>query len=70
LHSETLKLDLHLYPDRRFRFYDPMSHQMLRSHGESERERSREQQARLSAEAKAQRLAERLKALGINPDDV
>jgi hypothetical protein len=50
LHSETLGLDLHLYPDRRFRFYDPKSNQMLRSHQEAERERSLEQQARLQAE--------------------
>ena len=70
LHSETLGLDLHLYPDRRFRFYDPRSSQVLRSHGEAEQERSREQQARLQAEAKAQRLAEHLKSLGINPDEI
>ncbi|WP_019502953.1 Uma2 family endonuclease [Pseudanabaena sp. PCC 6802] len=70
LHSETLGLDLHLYPDRRFRFYDTKSNQILRSHGEAERDRSLERQARLQAEAKAQRLAERLKALGINPDEI
>ncbi|WP_019501574.1 Uma2 family endonuclease [Pseudanabaena sp. PCC 6802] len=63
LHSETLGLDLHLYPDRRFRFYDPKSSQTLRSLGESERERS-------LAEAKVKRLADRLKALGIDPDSI
>jgi Uma2 family endonuclease len=51
LHSETLGLDLHLYPDKRFRFFDPSTGEVLRSHSESERERSSEQRARLRAEA-------------------
>ena len=58
LHSEVLGLDLHLYPDRGFRFYDPISNQVLLSYAEAERarfqaelERSFEQQARLQAEA-------------------
>jgi Uma2 family endonuclease len=37
---------------------------------QAEQERSLEQQARLEAERKAQRLAERLKALGIDPNDI
>jgi Uma2 family endonuclease len=37
---------------------------------EAERERSLEKQARLEAEQKAQRLADRLRLLGINPDEV
>lgn len=105
LHSEVLGLDLCLYPDKGFRFYDPISRQILRSYSESEYERSQEQGARFQAELertferearrdaeaiaeqeklisqqerlgkeqaeqKAQRLAERLRALGIDPDEV
>jgi Uma2 family endonuclease len=69
--SEVLGLDLHLYLDRRFRFFDPISKQILRSHSEAEHdryeaelkrsqaelERSYEQQARREAEA-AQQQAE------------
>jgi Uma2 family endonuclease len=64
LHSETLGLDLHLFPDKSFRFYDPISRQVLRSHAEAEHaryqaelERSYERQARCEAEA-AQQEAE------------
>jgi Uma2 family endonuclease len=39
LHSEVLGLDLYLYADMRFRFYDPISNQILRSHSESEQDR-------------------------------
>jgi Uma2 family endonuclease len=98
LHSEVLGLDLCLYPNKGFRFYDPISHQILRSYAESEYERSLEQGARFQAELertferearrdaeaiaeqerlgkeqaeqKAQRLAEKLRALGIDPDEV
>lgn len=61
LHSEVLGLDLHLYPDLGFRFFDPISHQILRSYAEAEHdrliaelERSYEQQARREAEAAKQ----------------
>jgi Uma2 family endonuclease len=72
LHSETLGLDLHLFPDKSFRFYDPISNQILRSHAEAEHaryqaelERSYEHQARREAEAIAlqernEKLQERL----------
>jgi Uma2 family endonuclease len=112
LHSETLGLDLHLFPDKSFRFFDPISNQILRSYAEAEfervfeqrarfqaeLERSFEHQARLEAEAaqqqaeagkqqaeaiatqatlaqqqaeqKAQRLAEMLKAMGIDTDEI
>ena len=84
LHSEVLGLDLHLYPDRGFRFYDPISNQVLLSHAEAERarfqaelERSFEQQARQQAEAIAdqerqqkEKLAAYLRSLGINPDEI
>ena len=72
LHSEVLGLDLHLYPNLNFRFFDPISNQMLRSYAEAEHdreiaelersqaelERLYEQQARREAEAIA--LQERL----------
>jgi Uma2 family endonuclease len=71
LHSEVLGLDLHLYPNLNFRFFDPLSNQMLRSYAEAEHdreiaelersqaelERAYEQQARREAEA-AQQQAE------------
>ncbi|WP_434688341.1 Uma2 family endonuclease [Pseudanabaena minima] len=50
LHSEVLGLDLHLYSDRGFRFFDPISNQVLRSYAEAEFERSQEQRARFQAE--------------------
>jgi Uma2 family endonuclease len=57
LHSEVLGLDLHLFPDKSFRFYDPIAKQILRSHAEAEHaryqaelDRSYEQQARREAE--------------------
>jgi len=72
LHSEVLGLDLHLYPNLNFRFFDPISNQMLRSYAEAEHdreiaelersqaelERLYEQQARREAEAIA--IQERL----------
>jgi len=105
LHSEVLGLDLHLYPNLNFRFFDPISNQILRSYAEAEHdryqaelersqaelERAYEQQARRKAEAialqerneklqerlakekaeqKAQRLAEMLKAMGIDTDEI
>ncbi|MFM6366757.1 MAG: hypothetical protein ACKPGN_00760 [Dolichospermum sp.] len=84
LHSETLGLDLHLFVDKSFRFYDPISKQILRSHAEAEHaryqaelERSYEQQARREAEAiaeqernKNEKLAAYLRSLGINPDEI
>jgi hypothetical protein len=68
LHSEVLGLDLHLYPNLNFRFFDPISNQMLRSYAESEHDRYQaelersqaeleklyEQQARREAEAIAE----------------
>jgi Uma2 family endonuclease len=69
LHSEVLGLDLHLYPSLNFRFFDPISNQMLRSYAEAEHDREiaelersqaeleklYEQQARREAEAAQQR---------------
>jgi Uma2 family endonuclease len=105
LHSEVLGLDLHLYPNLNFRFFDPISNQILRSYAEAEHDRYQaelersqaeleklyEQQARREAEAialqerneklqerqakekaeqKAQRLAEMLKAMGIDTGEI
>ena len=50
LHSEVLGLDLHLYPNLEFRFFDPISNQILRSYAEAEFERVFEQRARFQAE--------------------
>jgi hypothetical protein len=61
LPSEVLGLDLHLYTDKGFRFYDPISEQILRSYAEAEFERSLEKQFRIQAEAIADQ--ERLIAL-------
>ena len=82
LHSQVLGLDLHLYPSLGFRFFDPISHEILRSHAEAEfervyeqrarfqaeLERSFEHQARIEAEQRAESLAERLRMLGIDPE--
>jgi Uma2 family endonuclease len=84
LHSEVLGLDLRLFPDNSFRFYDPISKQILRSHAEAEHaryqaelDRSYEQQARREAEAIAmqerhekEKLAAYLRSMGINPDEI
>lgn len=84
LHSEVLGLDLHLYPERGFRFYDPISNQILRSLAESEFERSLERQFRIQAEQEQlkaegiaqqerlqkEKLAAYLRTLGINPDEI
>jgi len=75
LPSQVLGLDLHLDRDRGFRFYDPISKQILRSYAELEQARFQAeleitfaQQARREAEQKAQRLAAKLRSLGIDPD--
>ena len=59
--SEVLGLDLHLYTDKGFRFYDPISKQILRSYAEAEFERSQaelqrslERQFRIQAEQEKQ----------------
>ena len=61
LPSEVLGLDLHLYADKGFRFYDPISEQILRSYAEAEFERSQaelersvERQFRIQAEQQKQ----------------
>lgn len=77
LHSEVLGLDLRLYPERGFRFYDPIGKQVLRTYAEAERERLEQQRARSQAELERsqerqqkEKLAAYLRSLGINPDDI
>jgi Uma2 family endonuclease len=50
LHSEVLGLDLHLYPNLNFRFFDPISNQMLRSYAEAEHDRAIAELERSQAE--------------------
>jgi len=60
VHSEVLGLDLHLYLDRRFRFFDPISNQILRSHSEAEHDRYEAELGRSQAElARSQAELER-----------
>ena len=60
LHSEVLGLDLHLFPSLGFRFFDPISNEILRSYAEAEFERVFEQNARSHAElARSQAELER-----------
>jgi Uma2 family endonuclease len=60
LHSEVLGLDLHLFPNLGFRFFDQISNQILRSYAEAEFERVFEQRARSQAElARSQAELER-----------
>jgi Uma2 family endonuclease len=77
LFSETLNLELRLYPDKGLRFYDPVTGELLRSHEEAELGRSLEKQARLEAEAIAnqereqkEKLAAYLRSIGIDPDQI
>jgi Uma2 family endonuclease len=60
LHSEVLGLDLHLFPSLGFRFFDPISNEILRSYAEAEFERVFEQNARSQADlARSQAELER-----------
>ena len=61
--SEVLALELRLYPDDRFRFYDPVSGQDLPSLEESEA-------AREALETRLQRLERRLHRAGQESDDL
>ncbi|WP_026098836.1 Uma2 family endonuclease [Kamptonema formosum] len=61
LASEVLELDLRLLPDGNLRFFNPRTGEFLLTHEEAE-------QARREAEERAQRLAAKLRELGIDPD--
>ena len=58
--SETLGLELRLYPEDRFRFYDPVSGGDLLSHEEAETRLGQEAQAREEAEARLEQTEGRL----------
>lgn len=77
LFSETLNLELRVYPDKGLRFYDRISNELLRSHEESEQARItveriaiQERQAKLAERQRADQLAAYLRSIGINPDEV
>ena len=75
LKSQVLGLELHLQTDTgEMRFYDPQTKRYLRSYLEAEQALSTAEQALFTAEqekqaaiAKAEQLAEQLRALGIDP---
>jgi len=61
--SETLGLELRLEADGEMRFYSPATGTKLLSHREME-------QAKYEAEQKTIKLAERLRQMGISPDNI
>jgi Uma2 family endonuclease len=77
LPSEVLGLDLRLYPNKRFRFFDPKSNQILRSYEEAEQDRLQaeaialqERQEKLQERQEKEKLAAYLRSIGINPDEI
>jgi Uma2 family endonuclease len=70
LHSEMLGLDLRLYPDKKFRFFDPKSNQILRSYAEAEQDRLQAEAIALQERQEKERLKAYLRSLGINPDEI
>ncbi len=73
--SQVLGLELRLFPDGRLRFFNPQTGEYLRNLTESERARQRERQRADQAESeadrqrqRANRLAARLRELGIDPE--
>jgi Uma2 family endonuclease len=68
LFSETLNLELRLYPDKGLRFYDRISNELLRSYEELEQARlmakevaQQERQAKLAERQRANKLADYLR---------
>jgi Uma2 family endonuclease len=61
--SEILGLELRTYADGAMRFYDPTTSETLRTPQELE-------EARLAEQQKAEKMAARLRELGINPDEI
>jgi len=68
LTSQVLGLEMRLLTDGRLRFFNPQTGEYLRSPQESEQERLRERQRADRAQQKADRLAAKLRELGIDPD--
>jgi Uma2 family endonuclease len=69
VNSEILGLALHLEQGE-LRFYNPKTGEKLLSHAEAEAARQTAEAARQTAEDRAERLAARLRELGIDPDAV
>lgn len=69
LTSQVLGLELRYRTDTgEMRFYDPQHQRYLRSHLETDQALSQAEQEKQAALAKADRLAAKLRALGIDPD--
>lgn len=78
--SETLGLDLQLRSQqtglgltplpKALRFYAPQTGLTLPTRQEVEQERDAAQQERDAAQQRVQQLAERLRAMGVDPDEV
>ncbi|NJM27428.1 MAG: Uma2 family endonuclease [Pseudanabaena sp. RU_4_16] len=70
LFSETLNLELRLYPDKGLRFYDRVSNELLRSYEELEQARLIAERIAKQERKRVDRLTAYLQSLGINPDEV
>jgi Uma2 family endonuclease len=70
LSSETLNLELRLYPDKGLRFYNPVSNDLLRSYEELEQARLTAERIAKQERKRVDRLTAYLRSLGINPDEV
>ncbi|WP_013323725.1 Uma2 family endonuclease [Gloeothece verrucosa] len=69
IYSEILGLELKLQ-DGEMRFYNPMTRQTLLSHQETEQARLAAEQARLEEQRKVEKLAAKLRELGIDPNNI
>jgi Uma2 family endonuclease len=68
--SEVLGLELWLEADGEMRFYSPATGEKLLSPREMERAKCQAEQAQYKAEQRANKLADKLRELGIDPDSV
>jgi Uma2 family endonuclease len=70
LPSSVLGLSLCLLPNGQLRFFNPLTQEYLRSPEESERERLQERQEKELQRQRADRLAAKLRELGIDPEAI
>jgi len=63
VYSEVLGLELQLDSNGKMRFFDPTAQEKLRTPQETE-------EARLAEQNKARQLAERLRELGVDPEQL
>ena len=68
--SQVLGLELRRQQDGQMRFYDPATDRKLSSTEELAWAKTNAEQAKFIAEQRAAKLADRLRELGINPDDL